>query len=758
MKAYWHIPAMAALAATGTKIFQMHWIMVAFFVWLCYLFYRKRLGHFPMIVSISSFLFFLIYIPSLQPAHSEEIPFPDVFTGEIISPLTVTNKKIEFIVKEQETKENVLIVHFPKSENMELDLQQLKHGAACTIRGEIEIPPESRNPGQFDYQSYLLSSGIKYRMLLHSSEQIFCQGESLLQPIYQLRTTLLDLSSSRLSEQTVAWLHALVLGDDSSIEEDTIHLFQRWGLSHILAISGLHVGIVVGIVYFILVKLNLLTKEKAQIFMLCFLPVFTLLAGGEPSVIRAAFMAFLFIVIRAIHVKMPAIDVLSLVFLTVVLFDRYIVYHVGFQFSFIVTLALILSSNIISKEKSMLIQGLKISFISQMMILPLQFNYFSSFQPLSILLNTVVVPYFSLFVIPLMFLLLFLSLFPPVLPLIDSFFVCIHSKILYLIEWVDQLFYFPWVIGSFPLSFAVIYFVLFFLFMSRLERKEHNRSFEYGVMLTILLITLAAKPLLSPYGSVTMLDIGQGDAFIVELPRQKGVVMIDAGAHFSFEEMEPTDRNYEQIIKPYFYSKGISKIDALILTHDDIDHMGSAPFIIEEMQVEKIVVSDYYVFSEELINVLKKNRVQVQVIKSGDQLQVGEQIFYVLGPDSDQYSSNDNSIILYAEIGGKDWIFTGDISKKQERELIRKYPNMSVDVLKIAHHGSNTSTDENFIQQISPEFSLISVGENNAHGHPDDEVIELLHSNGTLILRTDMHGAVQFRYKEENGTFYRYLP
>lgn len=762
MRAYWHIPAIAAVAAILVNMFQVRWLIVAFFVWLYYLFYWKRLGNLPTIVSAASFIFFLFYIPS--PAMEQSAGMvsgkfvQNAYTGKIITPVTVTTKKIEFVMEEQQTKEKILIVHFPKNEQLELDIQPLNHGATCMVHGELEIPPESRNPGQFDYRNYLMQRGVTYQVILDTSDQIRCIGTSYLQPIYDLRMSILTFVKKRLSEDTAAWLNALVLGDDSNMDEETIHLFQRWGLSHILAISGLHVGIVLGIVYFILVKCNLLTKEKAQVFLIGFLPIFTLLAGGEPSVVRATFMAFLFLIINTFKIKMNPADVLSIVFLILITWDRHIVYHVGFQFSFIVTLALILSRKMIAKEKSIFVQGLQISFISQMMILPLQFNYFSTFQPLSILLNTIVVPCFSVFVIPFMFFLLFLSPFSFILDHVDSFFVWIHSKILFLIEGIDQLLYFPWIIGSFSMEFTVMYYVLFFLFMHQLENNEKRRTFEYGIMLTLLIMAVSLKSFLSPYGTVTMLDIGQGDAFVIELPYQKGVIMIDAGAAFSFEDMEPTDRNYEQIIKPYLYSRGIHQIDALIVTHDDLDHMGSVPFIVQEMNVKKIVVSNYFQFSDELSNAIHEHNVQVEVVERGDQLQVADQLLYVLGPYSDQQSSNDNSIILYAKIGGKYWLFTGDISKEQEREIIQTYPELEVDVLKIAHHGSDTSTDEQFIQHTHPDIGLISVGNNNAYGHPSDEVVELLAASGTTVLRTDLHGAVQYRFTQEKGTFYSYLP
>src|SRR5699024_437655 len=159
----------------------------------------------------------------------------------------------------------------------------------------------------------------------------------------------------------------------------------------------------------LLTKLNLLTKEKAQWLLIFFLPFYAVIAGGEPSVWRASLMVLLFLLISKLNIKFSVTDVLSFIFIILIAMDKYIVYDIGFQLSFSVTLGLLLSKNWLSQTNVSLFSILKISFVSQLVILPLQIAYFSNFQPLSILLNVIVVPYFSLFVIPLMFFIFLLS-------------------------------------------------------------------------------------------------------------------------------------------------------------------------------------------------------------------------------------------------------------------------------------------------------------------------------------------------------------
>src|SRR5699024_229047 len=241
------------------------------------------------------------------------------------------------------------------------------------------------------------------------------QRHSWLGYIYNFRTFLLQSAADKLEEETYQWFSALILGDDNALENETIDLFQRWGLSHILAISGLHVGIIVGLIYFIFVRFSITTKEKAQVIIMIFLPIYAILAGSEPSVLRASFMIVVVLLFHRYQIRYQYADVISIIFLLLILYDPYIVYHIGFQFSFAVTFGLLLSHQIMRDTSSNLKKMIQISFISQMVILPLQLYYFSILEPLSILVNVIVVPYFSLFVIPVMFFLLLMLPLPSIL-------------------------------------------------------------------------------------------------------------------------------------------------------------------------------------------------------------------------------------------------------------------------------------------------------------------------------------------------------
>lgn len=762
MKGYWHFPALAAAASILTIIFHSYWITVVFFLWLLFLFYFRRLRKIPIVFSVISCLFFFTFIPDLDmiSLSNNDNPSKHVQTqiyGQITSSINESKSKIDFVLQDKHSGNKLLIVYF-KNKKEQKQKHKLKYGSTCYVSGKRELPDSSRNPGQFDYQGFLLSKGIRYQVIIRSLEDLECRGSSTLNKIYTIRDNLISYVTEQVSPRTAAWLNALVLGDDTLLSEDTVTLFQRWNLSHLLAISGLHVGLIVGLVYFILIKLNIMTKEKAQWIVIFFLPFYAFLAGGEPSVWRASTMVLLFMVVRKLKVKFSATDVLSIVFIVLLIFNKYIVYSIGFQLSFIVTLGLLLSKKWLLQSNSPFFTILKISFVSQMMILPLQITYFSTFQPLSILLNVVVVPYFSLFVIPFMFILLLLSPLGIFTSFMDQLFVQLHDLFISFLEVIDQIAYFPLALGSFTLTGTVIYYVLYLSLMNKAQREESTQAFKYGCCLVLLIIGIAIGPYLSPVGSVTMLDIGQGDAIVIELPYRKGVILIDAGARMSYEDNKLTDSVYKQVIKPYLLSKGIQEIDAIIITHGDTDHMGSVPFILQEIDVNSVIVNNYYVFNEKMMQSLDPAATKIKRVESGDQLHVGGQRFYVLSPYKDNGSTNENSVVLFALIGGRYWLFTGDIGKETELDIVEMYHELKVDVLKVAHHGSDTSTEPSFLKLVQPRIAMISVGANNSYGHPSQEVLKTLKESHTIILRTDKQGAIQYFFKGNGGTFKTYIP
>jgi len=762
VQGFWHITAIATCASIISVIMHNISFLILALLWLVFLKLLKRLNTLPFVVSLAALIFFTYYIPTHSYIPSDMVDDSDVhLKGKVVAPVEQTPKKLQFTLHQETTDERYLIVFFKNDEKLlnRKHVETIKFGATCYIEGKTNLPKRARNPGQFDFYKYLVDRGIKTQVIVESLEHINCQGASFLHPIFKLRQYLLQNLEQLTNETTAAWIQALVLGDRDPLPEQTIDIFQRWGLSHILAISGLHVGIIVASIYFMFVRCGLLTKETTEWLLISFLPFYSIIAGGEPSVLRASLMILIFLIVNKIKLSLPLQDTISIVFLLLIIFNPLVVYHIGFQFSFLVTFALILSRHWLKRVASPIWQLLIISYISQMVILPLQFHYFHTFQPLSIVVNFFIVPYFSLFVIPLMFLLIpLLFTLPLVAKGLIVIFEPLQSFIAKVLVYIDKYLYIPIVLGDFPLVAVIIYYTAFILSIKFIEQNELKRAFQYSLMFIILIVTLTLRPYFSPEGTITMLDVGQGDAFVIELPYRKGVFFIDAAATVSFNDYSVTNEVYERTIKPFLYERGIQRVDAIILSHAHVDHNGSSQYIIEDFHTPLLVVSEFYEFRENERKFLIENNIEIVRLSGNKSFTLNGQTFDVLSPLANEYDTDDNSLVLRSTFGENEWLFTGDISKTIERKIMAQYHESSIDVLKVAHHGSKTSTDPTFIRHFKPTYALISVGENNSYGHPNEEVIRTLEDENVHILRTDEYGAVQYIFTEESGTFFTFLP
>jgi len=245
------------------------------------------------------------------------------------------------------------------------------------------------------------------------------------------------------------------------------------------------------------------------------------------------------------------------------------------------------------------------------------------------------------------------------------------------------------------------------------------------------------------------------------------VYLIDAGDKLQFNTEKWRMRKSafsvgKDVIVPLLKSKGITKIDQLIITHGDYDHIGSASYLMETMKIKQLTLGDGNIetdLEKQLIEQARSQDVLIKKVKAGDIIGTNEIPFYVLSPqDMNVDSANDQSIVLFVELGGLKWLFMGDLEMKGELKLIGKYQKLKTDVVKIGHHGSKTSSTEDFIQTIQPAIAVISVGENNSYGHPAPEVMSRLYDHRIKIYRTDEGGAIRYIFTKNTGTFYETLP
>ena len=265
-------------------------------------------------------------------------------------------------------------------------------------------------------------------------------------------------------------------------------------------------------------------------------------------------------------------------------------------------------------------------------------------------------------------------------------------------------------------------------------------------MLLIILGLIKLSPLINSSYEVYFLDINQGDSAIIITPHKRDVVMIDTGGKITYEveDWKKGNKSYnlsDNTIK-FLKSKGITTIDYLITTHGDYDHMGEAINLVENFKVEKVIFNcgEFNDLEKELIYALDKKK--IPYYSCIEELNIDDnKLFFINNKDYD--NENDNSSVIYTELNNHKFLFMGDAGVEVEEDLIEKYNLNDIDVLKVGHHGSNTSSSKFFINNIKPKYAIISVGKNNRYGHPKSSVLDTL--SNSKIYRTDLDGSIMFK-------------
>jgi competence protein ComEC len=540
--------------------------------------------------------------------------------------------------------------------------------------------------------------------------------------------------------------------------------YQKTGIVHLLAISGLHVSLLIGMVFYLGIRIGL-TRQFMMNFLLVLLPIYAILTGASPSVIRAVLMLFLvLLVVRwKKQIKLSPIDAISLTLLIYVFFSPLIILDAGFQLSFSVSYAIILSvTRIFPRYQSPISAMVVTSIIAQLAALPILLYHFFEISFISIIANLLYIPLFSFVFLPGLYILYFIQIiFGDTPSILINLFMKIITLANGLIEKLADLSFAQLVTGRPNLLLFIIYMVIILAIFLIWEAGFQQKRKIKVIFLAFALITFQnIWNWANPFGEVTMIDVGQGDSILIHYPFGKGTYLIDTGGTIQFEEDEwkKAAKPFEvgrDVVVPFLKGKGITKLDKLILTHGDTDHIGGTLALLKEIKVTQILMPSVAEPSKSELTIIQeaKNRgIQVVMVADGSQWENEKSTFYVLSPEENyQGERNSGSIAIMAKIAGLNWFFGGDLDQEGEERIIKKYPNLHIDVLKAGHHGSKTSTSEQFINKIKPAISWISVGEHNRYGHPHSEVLGQLEN--TTVYRTDYHGAITYRFYQDSGTF-----
>jgi competence protein ComEC len=643
------------------------------------------------------------------------------------------------------------------SANLEELNAELHPGNVVAVSGKYYQGRKKRNPGEFDYNKYLLSKNITGILYVNQKSDISFYDRHInffADLIFQVRKFIDSKFTELHSKETAALLRGLLLADRGEIDYETKTQFINSGVIHVLAVSGLHVGFIALIFYFLFGRFNIILRSVLTIAGLI---IFMLITGVPPSVFRATVMAVVIIIGFATNRSTNLFNSLAIAALILLLINPNEIFLPGFQLSFSAVLAIgaiypliekwIKKLRIENKILKYIILFMGVSFSAQLGTLPFTLIYFGKVSVIALFTNLLVIPAIGV-IIGIAFFTLIIGL---ISPFIATYYALanelIASLLFKLIAFTGDLSFSHIVLRAYSFLDALIFYFFLILMVYYLPRFRSVLAAVIIIFLSFINIyfisSMDDEELLAENKlSVLMIDVGQGDSFLVKFPNNK-TALIDAGnVTMNFD-------NGERIVMPLIEYLGINKIDFGIVSHIDTDHYGGFISLILNDKINEIYkpgIDTSSIKDVKFEKFLKEYNIPVSYYDM-QSIQTGNSKVYILNNNNyfsgENITSNERSGIIKIVYGNNSIIFTGDAGKETEyiyNSIYKKF--LDSDVLKVGHHGSESSTSVEFLDFVSPKISLVSAGINNSYGHPAGKVLNRIENSGSEILRTDKEGAV----------------
>lgn len=638
----------------------------------------------------------------------------------------IQEKEYKYIYEAKFLKNNKkVLISIKKSQQID----KINYGDLIYLEGKLEIPKIATNYKGFDYRQYLKTKKIQGIVIADNVKILKAKYKNNL--IYQIQKKIKAIIKEKLPDETGNLLLAILVGDKKDLSEQIQINFKNSNLSHMLAVSGAHVSyIIVGLTY--ITQNSIMGKRKGRVFCIFFLIIFMAITNFTPSVTRACIMAILTLVSKILYKKADIYTNISISALIILLYNPYSLLDLGFKLSFGGTIGIIIFMRFIKKkqEEPKLLNYIKqmalVSICANIIIIPIIMNNFNTVSLTFLVSNILASPILAIIVI-VGFSIIIISIISHSLSNLLVFWLNPILNLLIKISSFCSKLPFAKILVVTPYIFNIIFYYTIILYLVNYNKIKQFIKKKTVILLSIILILSNFIFYILPQDlKIYFIDVGQGDSTLIVTPSKK-TILIDGGGSESFDVGE-------KVLLPYLLGRRIRKIDYIMISHFDTDHCKGIFTVIENLKVKNIIISKQAEKSEnykKFKEIVANKKINIILVKAGDKIKIDKYIYFkILFPTEKlimQNPLNNNSIVSQLNYKSFKMLFTGDIEEMAEKEILNlQKDKLKSTILKVAHHGSNTSSTQEFINSVKPELALIGVGKNNTFGHPSECVVEKL--------------------------------
>jgi len=621
-------------------------------------------------------------------------------------------------------------------------IKRFNDGDLVSLELKLNKPTPALNPGAFSYLKYLKKQEIYLQGWDPHNISLLRQKKTFRNLIINIKKIFIKKINCLFSKDKAAFIKAILLGERKYLSYKQESLLRNAGASHLLAISGLHMGILIFTFSFILFKLC--SERRNALYLLSILTfIYIIMVGAAISIIRAALLALLFLWSDEFNREGDFLNIISLTLIVNLIIDPSALFSVSLQLSYILVLALFYLTPLFNQFLPVFFA---VSVSAQLSSLAVVAYYFNEYSFIALITNLWAIPLITI-LLPLIFFILIFSFISLNLLKVPVLLVSLGLKILFAgLELMTSIQGKALIIAHPKVIIVIFYYLLLFSLPYVYQKRYINlKARQYRiwrlivpVLLTIVIISFFINPT-SGNLEINYLAVGQGDGILIQFPDGKNM-LLDTGPPGS------EGRNIEYSIISYLNYLGIRSLDYLMISHFDADHAGGLSHLLQRKNVKSIMIPPYLQKTDlhyQLAAEIDKDS-KVNFLTAGMSFKIADCYFKILNPAPDNISEdrNENSIVFLLKYKKRNFLFTGDLSKDGEAKIIKKYNLPEIDILKVGHHGSKSSSGKIMLSQLKPKLAIISVGRNN-FGHPAREVINRFNKLKIKYLRTDQQGMIK---------------